>query len=207
MGTVLHNVIDGIAESWAGGEQMGVLLVDFVKAFDSVEHQFIKKSLEHFNIGPVPVGMVMTLLTDRKASINLGSTSSKTFDICRGTPQGDRSSPYIFIICLEILLIKIELGGEGGVISGRNISNLRGDIVNGTNEAFADDLTSVFRWSYGALRELLKILDAYGELSGLVINREKTPYNDYWKGMGGPSCSRRYKSTKSVQITRCPGRR
>jgi len=99
MGTVLHNVIDGINDSWVRGEQVGVLLVDFVKAFDSVEHEYIKKCLEHFNLGPTLVGMVMTLLRDRKASINMGSTYSKTFDIKRGTPQGDRSSPYIFINC------------------------------------------------------------------------------------------------------------
>ncbi len=30
MGTVIHNVLDGINESWVEGEQMGVLLVDFV---------------------------------------------------------------------------------------------------------------------------------------------------------------------------------
>ncbi len=89
MGTVIHNVLDGINESWVKGEQMGVLLVDFVKAFDSVEHEYIRKCLEHFNLGPVLIGMVMTLLRDRKASINMGSMYSKTFDIERGTPQGD----------------------------------------------------------------------------------------------------------------------
>jgi hypothetical protein len=94
MGTVLHNVLDGINESWVEGEQMGVLLVDFVKAFDSVEHEYIRKCLEHFNLGPVLIGMVMTLLKDRKASVNMGSMYSQTFDINRGTPQGDRSSPY-----------------------------------------------------------------------------------------------------------------
>jgi hypothetical protein len=56
MGTVLHNVIDGINESWVEGEQMGVQLVDFVKAFDLVEHKFIRKSLEHFTLGPNIVG-------------------------------------------------------------------------------------------------------------------------------------------------------
>lgn len=90
---------------------MGVLLVDFVKAFDSVEHAFIQKSLEFFNIGPVLTGMVMTLLHDRRACIDLGSSHSGHFKIGRGTPQGDRSSPYIFIICVEILLIKLEAGG------------------------------------------------------------------------------------------------
>jgi hypothetical protein len=37
-GTVLHNVIDSVSDSWKEGEKMGVLLVDFIKAFDLVEH-------------------------------------------------------------------------------------------------------------------------------------------------------------------------
>jgi hypothetical protein len=173
MGTVLHNVLDGINESWVEGEQMGVLLVDFVKAFDSVEHEYIRKCLEDFNLGPVLIGMVMTLLKDRKASVNMGSMYSQTFDINRGTPQGDRSSPYIFIICLEILLIKIEMGG-GGVIEGRPARNLQGERINSVNEAFADDLTAVFRMSNEAVRCILSIMTRFGELSGLKINMDKT---------------------------------
>jgi hypothetical protein len=173
MGTVLHNVLDGINESWVEGEQMGVLLVDFVKAFDSVEHEYIRKCLMHFNLGPNLVGMVMTLLNDRKASINMGNMYSKTFDIKRGTPQGDRSSPYIFIICLEILLIKIEMGG-GGTIVGRDSINIDGEPVNSVNEAFADDLTAVFRMNGDAVRVLLGILTSFGKLSGLNINMDKT---------------------------------
>jgi hypothetical protein len=117
--------------------------------------------------------MVMTLLNDRKASIDMGNMYSKTFDIKRGTPQGDRSSPYVFIICLEILLIKIEMGG-GGKIIGRKGTDIRGEQVCGVNEAFADDLTVVFRMSIEALRCILHILGEFGKLSGLYINVEKT---------------------------------
>jgi hypothetical protein len=152
---------------------MGVLLVDFVKAFDSVEHEYIRKCLEHFNLGQVLIGMVMTLLRDRKASINMGSTYSKTFNIERGTPQGDRSSPNIFIICLEILLLKIEMGG-GGLIVGRDNVNIRGNSVNSVNEAFADDLTVSFRMSVEAVRCILHILNCFSRLSGLYINMDKT---------------------------------
>jgi hypothetical protein len=173
MGTVLHNVIDGIADSWVEGEQMGVLLVDFVKAFDSVEHGFIKKALEHFNLGPVLVGMVMTLLKDRKACINMGNMYSNTFDIKRGTPQGDRSSPYIFVICVELLLIKLGLG-TGGVVVGRQGADLWEDPANSVGEAFADDLTALFKYTDEAIKKIMGILDEFGEISGLKINREKT---------------------------------
>jgi hypothetical protein len=199
MGTVLHNVIDGINESWVEGEQMGVLLVDFIKAFDSVEHEYIRKCLEHFNLGPVLIGMVMTLLNDRKASVNMGSMYSQTFDIKRGTPQGDRSSPYIFIICLEILLIKIEMGG-GGQIVGRHNTDLRGEQVNSVNEAFADDLTAVFRMSNEAVKCILGTLTRFGELSGLNINMEKTHIMIVGREWEGPDTIEGIKVQKECKL-------
>ncbi len=201
MGTVLHNVLDGINESWVEGEQMGVLLVDFVKAFDSVEHEYIRKCLEHFNLGPILVGMVMTLLKDRKASINMGNMYSQTFDIKRGTPQGDRSSPYVFIICLEILLLKIEMGG-GGKIVGRECVNLNGEPVNGINEAFADDLTVSFRMSIEAVQCVLGILNKFEELSGLYINMEKTHIMITGRESEGPAVIEGIKVYKAGPISR-----
>jgi hypothetical protein len=117
--------------------------------------------------------MVMTLLNDRKASIDMGNMYSKTFDIKHGTPQGDRSSPYIFIICLEILLLKMGMGG-GGLIVGRANMDIEGRPVNSVNEAFADDLTAMFQMSIPAVKCILGILNKFGELSGLYVNMDKT---------------------------------
>jgi hypothetical protein len=143
--------------------------------------------------------MVMTLLRDRKASINMGSSYSKTFDIKRGTPQGDRSSPYIFIICLEILLVKIELGG-GGKIVGRKCTDIQGQDVNGVNEAFADDLTAVFRMSIEAVRCILDILHNFGNLSGLYINRDKTHIMVTGKEWEGPDTVEGIKIQKECRL-------
>jgi hypothetical protein len=41
MGTCVQNAIDNISDSWAKKKQIGSLMVDFVKAFDSIEHSFI----------------------------------------------------------------------------------------------------------------------------------------------------------------------
>jgi hypothetical protein len=78
-----------------------------------------------------------------------------------------------FVICVEILLINIELGG-GGILRGRRALNRRGENVNSPCEAFADDLTVLFNLMWGALKEILGILDNFSKLSGLAINREKT---------------------------------
>jgi len=68
--------------------------------------------LSYFNFGDDMVKMVMTLLNDRRAWIDLGNRHGQYFPIARGAPQGDRSSPYIFIICIEILILKVLSNGK-----------------------------------------------------------------------------------------------
>jgi Reverse transcriptase (RNA-dependent DNA polymerase) len=50
------NVMDNISMAWAREEEVGVLCVDFNKAFDSVEHYVILKVFEFFNFGQIILG-------------------------------------------------------------------------------------------------------------------------------------------------------
>jgi hypothetical protein len=119
------------------------MCVDFKKAFDSVEHLAIEKTLRFFNFGEIMIKMVMTLLNGRSAGIILGNGHSNTFNIERGTPQGDRSLTFLFIICMEILLIKIRSMHGGGLdccnFILRKIDGV--DVEAVTAEAYADDGT------------------------------------------------------------------
>jgi hypothetical protein len=115
--TCTMNIINSINGAWNSGEPTGVLCVDFSKAFDSIEHEAIRKILGFFNFGQWMINMVMTLLKDRKARVIMGDGYSTDIDIRRGSPQGDRASPFIFIIAIEILLIKIRvMDGEGRLL-------------------------------------------------------------------------------------------
>ena len=170
------NIIDNISQSWAHGEKMGVLCVDFSKAFDSVEHLFIDSVLEFYNFGPNMRKMVNTILNNREAKIMYGGRLGEPIKIARGTPQGDRASPYLFILCIEILLIKINKE-NGGTIRGcefnenmRRVYNLETMLT----EAYADDLTILFKWDKAGLKRIVEILEEFALVSGLQINVEKT---------------------------------
>jgi len=113
MGTCVVNIMDRIAGAWSANEPLGILCVDFNKAFDSVEHVFINRVMEFFKYGPRFTGMVMTLLRGRTSRITVNNGYTESFNIERGTPQGDRISPFIFILCIEILLIKLKCLGGG----------------------------------------------------------------------------------------------
>jgi hypothetical protein len=87
-----------------------MVCVDQAKAFDSVDHSFMKKAFKFFNFGDKFISWLVTIGTNRKACVILGDgKTSNLFDLLKGTAQGDCPSPIIYNICAQILIFKIEL--------------------------------------------------------------------------------------------------
>jgi len=156
---------------------MGVLCIDFVKAFDSVEHEFIENALKFFKFGDNMVRMVMTLLKNRDARVMIEEGLTGSFRIQRETPQGDRASPYIFIICIEVLLIKIKCKCGNGIDNCNFINewvSQNGLEKEGTAEGFADDLTLMFKFTQAAMEMIVEVMAEFRLCSGLELNKTKT---------------------------------
>ncbi len=61
--------------------------------------------------------------------------------------------------------------GGGGIVKGRIEMNREGQEINSVGEAFADDVTVVYKLEEGATNKILQILDDFGSVSGLKVNR------------------------------------
>ena len=87
------------------------------------------------------------------------------FLLGRGVRQGDPLSPYLFILALETLAIKIRQDcNVQGLKIGEEMIKL---------SLFADDMTSVLK-DKTSYTNLFRILNSFGECSGLKVNDEKT---------------------------------
>ena len=99
----------------------GILLfIDFEKAFDSLEWNFMFKCLEVFGFGRSLVKWVETFYSNVSSCIiNNGSFSvssciinngsfSGNFESSRGVRQGDPLSPYLFVIAIETVAAAIQ---------------------------------------------------------------------------------------------------
>lgn len=82
-----------------------ILFLDFYKAFDSVEHEFILKTLHYFGFGEKFKDIIQMLYSDINSCVSLGQGTCKRFNIRRGIRQGCGSSPLLFIMVAEILSI------------------------------------------------------------------------------------------------------
>ena len=83
------------------------LLLDFVKAFHSVSWSYILKVLKLFNFGEYFISLVKTLLTDINLCVIQHGVFSEFFRIGCGCRQGVPASPYIFLLCVEIMGIMV----------------------------------------------------------------------------------------------------
>ena len=144
---------------------------NFKKAFDSLSWQYLSSSLRVFNFGDSFIQWVKLLYSDISSCVMNNGFASDIFDIKRGVRQGDPLSPYLFIIVLEILNIAIRENKEivGIKVEKREIK------LN----VFADDLTT-FVNSTRSFFLLKRLLNSFGEISGLQLNEEKT--EAYWLG-------------------------
>ena len=114
------------------------------------------------------------LLQNFSAVINHCGNISQKFNIGRGARQGDPIASYIFIICIEILAIKLR---SDPVIKGFQLDN-----VSHLLELYADDCTVFLENDEESLRKTLENLNIFYCISGLRISVSKT--KAIWFGSG-----------------------
>ena len=144
----------------------GILVsLDFRKAFDSLEWPFIMRTLDVFNFGTSIQKWVSTFYTNiESAALNNGFLTN-WFRPSRGVRQGCPLSPYLFILSAEIMANKIrqDLHVKGIEILGKELKLSQ----------YADD-TNLLCADLASVEKALEIIDNFGTLAGLKLNRKKT---------------------------------
>jgi hypothetical protein len=181
---VLISIIDEIQTAKITKKNGALLSLDIKKAFDTISHQYINACYRFFNFGDYFVKWLNLIGTNRRACIILENDMySDYFNLDRGNAQGDTTSPYIFNIGYQILLLKINFDLQiAGLIVPPEIPpdlqppNHRNQVKANPRRifAFADDGNILTLMELASLKRIKDILHEFGILSGLECNVEKT---------------------------------
>ena len=88
------------------------------------------------------------------------------FLIERGCSHGDPISPYLFLLCVEILGITVR---ETELIRGIAINDVEHKITQ-----FADDTHMMSEGDVNSFEQSISTIDSFGKKSGLFMNSGKT---------------------------------
>ena len=127
---------------------------DYAKAFDSVTHNKLWKTLKEMRIPDHLTCLLRNLYADQQATVRTGHETTDWFQIKKGAHRGCILSPCLFDLYVEYIMGNARLNeSEAGIkIAVRDINNLR----------YADD-TTLMAESEEELKSLVMKVKERGE--------------------------------------------
>ena len=156
--TALLQTINKFHEAINNGQIIGMVMVDFRKAFDLVDHTHLLKKLRHYKISDETLLWFSSYLLNRKQKVVINNIESTTENIVCGVPQGTILGPLLFLMFINDLPLYTD---------------------NVFTDLYADD-TTIYQISNSQhfieqdLQMALQKLSVWCKLNGMLLNTEKT---------------------------------
>ena len=151
--------------------------IDYRKAYDSVPHSWILKTLQMYRFNEKLIKFMETSMRNRKTTMKLcyndGCITTDQIELKRGIFQGDSFSPLLF--CLGLVPLTSELATSG---YGYKISNISAPI---SHLFYMDDLKLYSKNDQEQVGEL-KIVKQFSDDIGMEFGLEKCAKASFKKG-------------------------
>ena len=146
-----------------------IIFVDFTKAFDSLEWNFMLNTLKHFGFNESFINWVKTLYTDIQTCVMNNGWVSEMFKNTRGIRQACPLSALLFVLSVEIMASRLR--------NNKDIKGFQIKINEKTHSIkisqLADD-TTLFCTSKEEIYIAFNEIETFGSFSGLLMNKHKT---------------------------------
>lgn len=140
------------------------------KAFDSVHWPFLLNTLRALNMPEEFVHWIELCVCTASFSVQVNGELAGFFQSKRGLRQGCALSPYLFIICINVLSMMLDKAVENKHIG----YHPRCKNILLSHLCFADDLLVFTDGTKRSVEGVLKVFDEFSAISGLNISLEKS---------------------------------
>ena len=142
-----------------------VTFVDFKRAFDSVNHDFLWAKLNHLGVSGKIIRVLNSIYSKANFQVRTSDGHTPPIQVTEGVLQGEILSPLLFTLFISDMENYFRAQGHVG-LSIDSKSNL-------LMLLFADD-TAIIGYSEGDVQKKLCTLHQYCSANGLTVNVDKT---------------------------------
>ena len=118
--TQLLQLIDDLARNMTEGKQTDLILLDFSKAFNKVNHLKLLYKLQVHGVQGRTLGWIESFLLGRSQTVVLNGESSDELAVLSGVPQGSVLGPILFLLYIndlsENLQSQVRLFADGTAV-------------------------------------------------------------------------------------------
>ncbi|KAL5800890.1 hypothetical protein ACOSQ3_032522 [Xanthoceras sorbifolium] len=168
---VAFELLHSIKKQKKGKRGYAAIKLDMSKAYDRVEWGFLELIMEKLGFPNQFRALVMDCVSTSKLSFMINGKSVGEVTPQRGLRQGCPLSPYLFLLCAEVLSSLIKGNESNGQSLGMRCC--RGSPLV-SHLFFADDSIVFCRASVQNCEKLKQILNVYEKASGQRINLQKS---------------------------------
>ncbi|XP_057739711.1 uncharacterized protein LOC130956727 [Arachis stenosperma] len=145
--------------------------IDLEKAYNRVGWHFLEATLVRFGFSKATINLILNCVTSSSLAVLWNRNRLQNFNPKRGLRQGYPMSPYLFVLCMEMLACfishRVFQGLWNPVAVSRNGPRL-------SHLIFADDLLLFYKASKAQVIEVKHCLDLFSRASGLKVNLHKS---------------------------------
>ena len=147
-----------------------VLKIDISKAFDSVQWSFVSGSLRALGFPEKHIHWIELCITTPSFSVQINGDLAGYFQSSRGLRQGFSLSPYLFVLCMNVLSLKL----DKAMVERKFKVHPGCQNLSLTHLCFADDLMVFVEGSKDSVQGAISVFDEFEVWSGLSISVEKS---------------------------------
>ncbi|XP_056843438.1 uncharacterized protein LOC130495882 [Raphanus sativus] len=168
---ITHEILHFLRTSKAKVRCSMAIKTDMSKAYDRIEWSFLEAVLRRLGFHDRWISWIMVCVTSVSYSFLINGAPQGKVMPSRGIRQGDPLSPYLFILCTEVLSGLCSNAQVSGILPGVKVARNCPPI---NHLLFADDTMFFTRTDQESCNNFLAILAKYERASGQCINPTKS---------------------------------